>query len=205
MNALGNRILTLGVAAPLLCMASNLAAQDLPGRWYLGLDAGLALQQDMTIKDTGGGKLSFDPGIRLDVSGGVHLSESWRAEVELGFIYNPVSSVSGQSLGGDNPHYFQVPIMANVIYSLPLHGPITAYVGAGVGGVGGVLWTSLLGSEDSFTFGCQGILGAKYALSNDLDVGLAYKLLGTFDHDLGAAEVDGTLLHSILATFTFKF
>ena len=198
MNTLKSNILTLAMAGALMCVASNLLAQDEPGRWYLGLDAGLALQQDITLENTGGGRLSFDPGFRLDLSGGVHLSQSWKAEVEVGFIYNSVDA--------RNLEYFQVPIMVNGIYTLPLHGRISAYAGAGLGGVSGVLLNdNLFGSEDSFTFGYQAILGVKYALNDDLDLGLSYKFLGTIEHDLGPATVDGTMSHSVLAAVTFKF
>ncbi len=205
MNTLRTKIPIAAVAGVLLCMASNILAQDLPGRWFLGLDAGLALQQDMTVQDTGGGKLSFDPGLRLDLSGGVHVAPSWKAEVELGLIYNGASSVGGESLGGHNPDYFQVPLMGNVIYTLPLGGPVSAYLGAGLGGVWGVLWHDLFGTEDGIAFGYQAIAGVKYALNEDLDMGVSYKFLGTTEHDLGAATVDGTFSHSILATMTFKF
>ncbi len=204
MNTPKTKILTVGVAGALMCLAAKLQAQDVPGRWYLGVDAGVALQQDLTIEDTSQPswfhdplpqKASFDPGVRLDVSGGVHLSRSWRTEIELGFIYN-----SGSTLD-----YFQVPMMANVIYTLPLRGPVSAYAGAGVGGVAGVLGRNFLDSEAGFTLGCQGILGVKYALNDHLDLGLAYKLLGTIEHDVGPARVDGATSHAILAAATVKF
>lgn len=197
MNTPKSRILTLTLAIALMYTVPELLAQEAPGRWYLGLDAGLALQQDITIKDTGGAKLEFDPGFRLDLGGGVHLSQSWKAELEVGLIYNSVRFTDAE--------YFQVPIMANVIYTLPLHGPISAYAGVGVGGVYSVVWHDIFGSEDGFGFGYQGILGVKYALNDNLDLGLTYKLLGTLDHDLGGATAEGALSHSILAAFTFKF
>jgi hypothetical protein len=56
----------LAVAGVLTCTGFNLFAQDEPGRWYLGLDAGLALQQDITLENACGDKLAFDPGFRLD-------------------------------------------------------------------------------------------------------------------------------------------
>jgi opacity protein-like surface antigen len=183
---------------------ANGRAQDLPGRWYLGLDGGLALQQNITIEDNSQAswfhtplpqKASFDPGARLDVSGGVHLSRSWKAEFELGFIYNPGSPLD----------FFQVPMMANAIYTLPLRGPVSAYVGGGIGGVYGVLMHDILDSEEGLGFGYQVIAGVKYALKEDLDLGLSYKFLGTTEHDLGAARVEGTFSHSILAAVTFKF
>ncbi|HEY5910830.1 MAG TPA: hypothetical protein VJA21_09530 [Verrucomicrobiae bacterium] len=43
------------------------------------------------------------------------------------------------------------------------------------------------------------------ALNDDFDLGLSYKLLGTTAHELGPATAHGTLSHSILAAFTFKF
>ncbi len=193
-----NRILTLGMAGALLCLASNLPAQNVLGKWYLGLDAGLALQPDITLKYAGGeDRLVFDPGVRLGLSGGVHLHPSWRAELELGFIYNSVDARTQD--------YFQMPILANLIYSVPLRGPFSAYAGAGVGGVYTVFWTDLWSTEEGLAFGYQGIAGVKYALNDGLDVGLSYKLLGTIEHDLGPARSEGTLTHSILAAFTFKF
>ncbi len=63
----------------------------------------------------------------------------------------------------------------------------------------------LAGRGDSFTFGYQGFVGAKYALNDSLDLDLSYKLLGTLEHDLGPATVDNTFTHSLLAAITFKF
>ena len=192
------------LVSTLLCGVSNLPAEVIPGTWYLGLDAGLALQQDITLEHAGQTKLSFDPGVRLDLGGGVYLSQSWKAEVELGFIYNS-GGETGRASGDGGPDYYQVPVMANIIYTLPLKGRVSAYAGAGVGGVSAVLWNHFLDAEGSFTFGYQGILGAKYALKDNLDLGLSYKLLGTIEHDLGPATAEGTLSHSFLAAFAFKF
>ncbi len=204
MKSIKTKIISLSAAGSLTCLAYPLLAQE-TGQAYLGFDVGLALQQDLTVQDTGGGKLSFDPGVRLDLGGGVHLSPSWKLGLELGIIYNSVSSIGGQTGGFGGVDYLQMPIMANVIYTLPLKGPVSAYAGVGVGGVYEVLATDWFGSEESFSFGYQGMLGVKYALSETVDLGLAYRLLGTIEHDLGDATVDGTFSHSIVAAFTFKF
>ena len=208
-----NKNVNVCIAGALMCTAWNLFSQELPGQWYLGLDTGAVLQQEITIQD--GGKLTFDPGFRLDVSGGVHLSQSWKAELELGFLYNSVRS-GGESLKSQSwmgfgwtqskgQDFVQVPMMANVTYTLPLQGPIRAYGGAGIGGVYSVLWQDILASKEGLAFGYQVILGLKYALNEDLDLGLSYKFLGTTEHELGATKVDGTIAHSILAAVTFKF
>lgn len=79
-----------------------------------------------------------------------------------------------------------------------------AYAGAGLGGVYSALWHDLDG-EDSFTFGYQGILGVKYTVNDNFEVGLSYKLLGTFERDPGPTTAKGALSHSIMAAFTFRF
>jgi opacity protein-like surface antigen len=204
MNTLKGKTLTTSMAGALMCLAApNLLAQDVPGTWYLGLDTGVALQQDITLENSRTMKLSFDPGFRLDVSGGVHLSQSWKAEVALGFIYNPGGEYV--TFLGDVPDYFQVPIMANAIYTVPLKGRFSVHVGAGVGGVCSVISYHVFDAETGFTFGYQGIVGVKYALKDNLDLGLSYKLLGTIEQDLGLYRADVTLSHSLLAALTFKF
>ena len=72
-------------------------------------------------------------------------------------------------------------------------------------GVYSGMGTSILGFASDFTFGYQGSLGLKYAISENCDLGIAYKFLGTSDHDMGRFGTDGTLTHSLLATLTFRF
>ncbi len=50
-----SRILTDTMSGAVRCIALNCLAQDVPGRWYLGVDTGLALQQDITIEDSSRG------------------------------------------------------------------------------------------------------------------------------------------------------
>jgi len=169
----------------------------------------VAVQRDITIRGADVGKVSFDPGFRFDVAIGGG-SESWRAEFEFGFIYNSVKSFNGDSLNseGVRPDVYELPMMVNVIYKLPFHGPVTAYVGAGIGGVYGIFVgsdTSILGFTTDITFGYQGLAGVKYAVSDRCDLGVAYKFLGTTEHDLDFSKLDGTMTHSLLATLSFKF
>ncbi len=197
-------IVAIAAGMALLLSGSRVSAQSSDRKSYLDLDAGMALQQDVTIEETGGAKLGFAPGFRLDVSEGLHLSDCWRAEVQVGFIYNGVDSIARESLEGEGLGYLQMPLIANAIYRLPLHGPIRADIGAGFGGVYGILWQDIFAS-DGFSFAYQGILGVKYAVNEGFELGVCYKLLGTFEHELGGVKVDGALSHSILARFTFKW
>ena len=59
--------------------------------------------------------------------GGYRLSASFAAELEAGFTYNPVKQ-SGPVAFIDWDIY-QVPLLANIVYTLPLEGRIKPYVG----------------------------------------------------------------------------
>ena len=181
------------------------------GRLYLGADAGLALQQEVTIKDSGGAKISFDPGARFDVAVGYHFTDAWAAEFQTGVIYNSIDKIAGISLDsqGLSANLYQIPLMANLSYTLPVRERVSAYLGAGVGGVVGVFHGEGGGESTDhtdLTFGYQGILGLKYALNDKMGLGLAYKFLGTTDHDFGSGvKSEGTRTHSVLVAFTIKF
>ena len=193
--------------------AALMGPEHSANKLYFGADAGLALQQDVTVKDTGGAKISFDPGLRLDVAVGYHFTEALAAEFQTGVIYNSIDKYGGVSLSsvGVSSDLYQIPLMANVIYKLPVGRTVTAYLGAGVGGVYSDFYTDVYGygvgiHTTDFTFGYQGIAGVKYAINDRMDLGIAYKFLGTTDHDLGSgAKSDGTMTHSVLVAFTLKF
>jgi len=209
----------LGTAAfSLVCITPSLDAADSYDspyhRFYVRGDAGVAFMQDATIKNTGGAKLSFDPGPRFDVSVGYPVSQYWHAEFQTGFIYNTIDQIAGIQLSsaGASGHLMQVPVMANFIGTLPIRGPVTAYAGAGAGGVAQLYHgESSTGTDDktAWSFGYQALAGVNYAITARMDVGLAYKFLGTSEHDLGflapGLESRGNYTHSVLATFTFKF
>ena len=108
-------------------------------------------------------------------------------------------------------------MLINVIYSRPIGQRWSAYVG---GGVGGVFSTYANGygysTPTASAFGFQGMVGFKYALSKNWDMGIGYKLLGTTGYDVGSGvaydgstptdyKSDGNLTQSVLLTFAFKY
>jgi opacity protein-like surface antigen len=159
-------------------------------------------------------KFTTDAGLRLDLDAGYRFNKSWAVELETGFIYNSISSVQVTVSSNGVPHtgkvnnpdvsLYQVPILANVIYTVPLDGKVKPYVGAGVGGV----WTMVDGSgtsESAFAFGWQAMAGADYQINDKWSAGLAYKLLGTGECDWGGVKTDSFLTHSIVAVVSYKF
>lgn len=210
--------------------------------FYFKADAGLALVQDVDVKSIEGyalpltgtlsdpvtvfgitipagtytvnkPKVSFDPGLRVDMIGGYKVSETVALELEAGLLYNSLDKLSISGTQDTvpfshsyklNANLWQVPVFVNGVYTFKLDSKFKPFLGAGVGGV----WTCVEGSgesESDFTFAYQGMAGIRYELSNTMDIGLTYKFLGSLDHEFGGIKTDGIYSHSILAAFTFRF
>lgn len=194
-------------------------ATPLSGKAYLSLDAGVALQQDIAMSDTIGDRetVMFDPGARLDCQLGYNFTRNWAAELEIGLAVNQVKN--SFFLGTDfmEVDLVEFPIMVNVIYTQPLGRHFSAYLGGGIGGVFSDYNINEFGgtTASDTTFGFQGMAGVKYAINDRWDIGVAYKFLGTTDHDVGPGldsngnatefKSGGTMTHSILAALTCKF
>ncbi len=204
--------------APTGTMPGRYYATPLSGKVYLSFDLGPAWQQDITMSDPIGDseKVTFDPGARLDFDFGYNFTKNWAAELEIGLIVNQVKN--SFFLGTDfmEVDWVELPIMVNVIYTQPLGRHFSAYVGGGIGGVFSDYSNEFGGTTASdTTFGFQGLAGIKYAINDRWDIGVAYKFLGTTDHDVGPGfdsngnptefESDGTMTHSVLMALTFKF
>ncbi len=158
-------------------------------------------------------KVSFDPGLRVDLIGGYNVSETVALELEAGLLYNSLDKITISGTQDTvpfsksfklNANLWQVPVLVNGVYTFKLDSKFKPFLGAGVGGV----WTCVEGSgesESDFTFAYQAMAGVKYELSNTMDIGLTYKFLGSLDHEFGGLKTDGIYSHSILAAFTFRF
>jgi opacity protein-like surface antigen len=160
-------------------------------------------------------------------------------QLEAGMVCNAVDTFLGVKTGqtytrprdgstlviqtGDIQLY-QIPLLANVHYRLPLNGRLSAHVGAGVGLIVGDLsmdgTTVSCFNDESYSetswnhttevvFAYQGTAGVRYALTDNLNLGLAIKFLGTTDQlwSQGASELKSgpTLTHSILASLIYEF
>jgi len=204
--------------APINAVPGRYYATPLSGKVYLSFDAGVALQQDTTMSDTIGDSetITFDPGARLDCQLGYNFTKNWAAELEIGLAANQVKN--SVFLGTDfmEVDWVELPIMVNVIYTQPLGRHFSAYVGGGLGGVFSDYSNEFGGTTESdSTLGFQALAGIKYAINERWDIGVAYKFLGTTDHDVGPGwdsngnptefKSDGTMTHSVLLALTCKF
>lgn len=137
--------------------------------------------------------------------------------MELGFLVNQVQS--SYALGTDywNVQFYQMPLMANVIYSRELGQHWSIYAGTGVGPVFSYYENDWWDTTPSATsFGCQAMVGLKYRFNELFEMGLGYRFLGTTGYTVGNGVAydgytptdyhsDGNLSHSIMLNFTWRF
>ena len=199
-------MLALGAAS----LAANAHSQEY--KYYLTVDAGVALVQDLNIK--GGNTIELNPGARFDGAFGWQFSKPLAAEFETGLALNSVEKIGGVAVSSyaGRADLYQIPMLVNLVYTLPVQGKIKPYVGAGGGGIATVadMQTPLGGIDDTdFTFGYQGFAGARWTLSERADIGLAYKFLASLDHSWSSRGVtlktDATFTHSLMLSFRWKF
>ena len=208
---------------------TNTLWEDLQGKVYIGFDVGVALQQDLKIKQISGLDLpimvapgttldkaayEFDPGIRVDLNARYRLTDSLSLGLEAGFIYNNINKIevtetslgttSTAEFGASDSRIYQVPILADMVYRFPTHGRLKPYVGAGLGGVVTILELPS-STQNDFTFAYQGMAGISVEIDPQWDMGLGYEFLGTLDHTLGDLKTDPMYTHCVFISWTYKY
>jgi opacity protein-like surface antigen len=199
----------------LCCGVAVIRANGAQTGWFLNGEVGPSFVNDMSLVSTTQltpepeprfqritTRLSFKTGVRVDLNGGYQFDDSWALELEGGFICNSVDfSNSGQAAARS---LYQIPLLLNGIYTLPVKWPVKPYVGAGLGGE----LTGLNGFHDSAGAG-QLMAGLKFQMSPRINLGLGYKLLVTTKHDwsnfFDASQTGRTINNSLLANITVRF
>jgi opacity protein-like surface antigen len=192
-------------------------------RLYVNVEAGPSFLHDVDIKNSGGAEAEFDVGVRSGVAVGYQFTGSWAGEFETGLTWNSVDKIGAPVPpppgGGGYAAYqrgdadlYQIPFLANVVYTIPLEGRCSPYVGAGIGGVASGLDASFPAGdvEDTdFTFAGQAFVGVRCALTDRVDLGAAYKFMGTTDHHWSEGRLDvktrGIFTHAVVAALTIHF
>jgi len=217
-----------GTPAP-VAPAPQPAPQGVSTGMYLNV--GAAWEEDLDITtDFGFGtainpKLQFDTGIRVDIGYQWAMSEHFALQFETGFIWNGVNDLRLDTAYFGTPstsvsgNLWQIPVLANLIYNIPLNPGLNLYFGAGVGLT--VSWLDLENSNsDAVAFAYQGVAGLNYAITPNIELGIAYKFLGTTSQtfsDIGSrygygyysgnssVDVGSAWNQSVLLTFLYKF
>lgn len=198
----------LATASALLFSASVNAQDAGP---YVSAGVGLLKAPSTTVTDTASRSVKFDSGNMGALALGYDYGSSWRAEVELSRRAAGLKTVSGTAASGE---MLATSLMANAIYDFDVNGPVTPYLGAGLGYAqvkfknAAPFGASSINDSDN-ALALQGIAGLSYAMSDTVDLFTDYRYFTTRGVDMrtaagNAASFDAKT-HSIMVGLRFNF
>ncbi|SMH40318.1 Outer membrane protein OmpA [Azospirillum lipoferum] len=182
--------------------------------FYVGAGAGVNWTRDADVRDypttNFGLKESFDLGGVGSVSAGYASDFGMRAELEFAWRWrNAVDGTESATpaLQGLSGKTSSIAFMGNALYDVKTGTPFTPYIGLGAG-VAQVRQKLNGVSDKDWVFAYQGIVGASYAVTDNLAVTLDYRYFATLDpeFDLGPVTSKGEYRnHTILAGLRYSF
>ena len=196
---------------------------------------GVKMRFDTGVRADIGVGYQINPCWSVGLESGVVLNSVSRIGTEV----PPPTTGGGSSVyESGKADIYQVPLMAKVVYTFSLGSErFKPFIGAGAGGIWTDVNARFFAStatggggggdqtfrraaaasggrtfrfeDNDITFGYEAFAGFKYALSDRVDIGVAYKFMGSLDHDWRDSGVklktDGIFTHSILAMVGFHF
>ena len=121
--------------------------------WYAAAAIGGNMALDSKLKDGDGAKFKFKTGIGLNVGVGYTVAENLAVEVRSGILWNQIDKAdggdsTGGTLSGGKGAMYQVPVMASLIYSIPINDKFSIGLKGGVG----VQFTNFRADDVTFAF-----------------------------------------------------
>lgn len=150
----------------------------------------------------------FDAGIRFDLSVGYRFNDWCSLEFTPGLIYNDIESISilGERFSVEG-EILQVPLMLNLILTIPTKCSWEPFLGLGIGGVYTSTTTEAFsfygpGTTTAWNLGYSALAGLNYHLDPDLSVGFIYKFTGI---NQSGSSYEDLMTQSVQAQATFRF
>ncbi|NCW27334.1 MAG: hypothetical protein EBV83_03410 [Verrucomicrobia bacterium] len=213
--------------------------------WYVTPALGVSLIRNTDINPFSGstsgttitsssGFLSYDPGFRMDVPIGTRITDWFALEFAPGFMVNSLNYLqpnSGFTIGSQNVQggqqvnlqgdYYQIPILANFLFTIPIDPRFTVSAGFSVGGmvtavqtttVQGVNMETSDGISTALAFAYAGQFGLNFPFEDNMQAGIYYKYTGTGAQDFTGGSFfqfvqadNGTATQSVQAYFLYRF
>ncbi|MAC19661.1 MAG: hypothetical protein CMJ23_08340 [Phycisphaerae bacterium] len=176
--------------------------------WYAAAAIGGNFLMDAEVKDAGDAKFTFKTGVALNVGVGYGFAENLAVEVRSGLMWNEIDGAKGGdadgALQGGKGDIYQVPVMASLIYSLPINDRFSIGMKAGAG----VQFTNFKANDvtvstpgnpdvmaswdnDSTTFRWEVGFQIAHQIADNIRIGGGVLFSGTTDVNIGAADVAG--------------
>ena len=223
-NARSIALLTLSGGLALLVSQTAQAQLD---RLYVKGDVGGNLTRDTSLREFFGeplaanSKIKFEPGVRVGLVSGYHLTDWFAVEGETGVMANSIDSITDASRV--DAVFSNVPLLFNVRLQCPRWDMVKPYLGGGVGGsfpvidadritIGG---TSMHGSDASAVFAYQAFAGLRFKLNDQIGLALEYHYFhadgAEWKADFASGTASDTLrfgptdTHALSIAFEFHF
>jgi OOP family OmpA-OmpF porin len=207
--------------APSLVLADDMdmGAGGARQGWYSSLGAGLNILRNSDIKGSGFETHGdFNDGYVVNGAIGYQWGHL-RGEGEIGYRHNDLDHLTG--LGGKGSgDASAIDLMANGYYDFLPYSKFDPYIGAGIGvarvdysSLAGAAGTTLIDQTDT-KFAYQGIVGARYLIAPQWDLGAEYRYFATLTPHVTttAATVPASIgvdapyrNHSIMLGLTYHF
>lgn len=213
--------------------------------WYVSPAVGISLIRDTDINQFSGstsgttvssssGFLSYDPGFRMDLAVGARITDWFALEFAPGFMINSLNylqpngnfTIGSQTVPGGQQvnlqgDYYQIPMLANFLFTIPIDPHFTITAGFGVGGmvtavqttsVQGVSMETSDGISTALAFAYAGQFGLDFPFAENMQAGITYKYTGTGAQDFTGGSFfqfiqaeNGTATQSVQAYFLYRF
>ena len=214
--------------------------------WYVAPALGISMIRDTDINQfsgstsgttvsSGAATLAYNPGFRMDCPIGAKITDWFALEFAPGFMLNTIQyieptngslsigsqTVSQNSQGSLVGDYYQIPMLANFLFTIPIHPKFTISAGFGVGGMLSAAQTTSLqgvtlegsdGISTALSFAYAGQFGLDFPFSENMQAGLYYKYTGTGEQDFTGGNFfqfvqnnNGTSTQSVQGYFLYRF
>jgi len=200
----------------LLAVSSPFASADEHHGLYFNADVGGTLVNSTALNEfpdaPPGGKVEFNPGMRLSAGGGYRVNDWFSAGGELGFMWNTFKDADG--------YFSQTPLLANIEFRLPNRSPIVPFIGGGPGMSFNTIWfdndslgngSRVDGAAGDVVFAWQAYGGLRFKINEYMSAGVVYKYLDAqaskFDVDNTSQDIrfGKTHTHCISACFSMSY
>ena len=215
------RKLALAAALATTAMASPALARD--NAWYIGVDGGAMIVEDVDVKAvgiTGNSSSTVDYNTGFDVDGVIGYDfGGFRLETEVGFrrAWTDVNDYANGLVGSTRGNVRSLSFMLNGLLDFGPDDGLQGFVGGGAGVARTHLYT--LTTDDSDTgFAWQVLAGVRFPLTSNLDASLKYRFYNHQNMDLvtstrptaafapvGTAVDTDLRTHSLLVGLTYNF
>lgn len=200
----------LGAAAIAVVAASPAVAQDSNAGPYAAIGGAWVMPKDSEIDGPNGGdvEVEWDDGWAAMGALGYAYGNGLRTELEVTWRANGADSIDGAAAGGDVNSFSG---MLNVLYDVDFGLPLKPYIGAGIGAARVEMEDVALAAggpaldDGGMSWAYQGIAGAAYGLTDNLDLTLDYRYFSApdvnLDNDIDAEYSAHNVMLGVRYTF----